>query len=66
MLSPSARQSMLSIPFRVKKTTHIGFRVGSETGNYKYFFPLCRGFLKIRVRKKIYEAKVDGNVEFRN
>ena len=34
--------------FSRAETTHRGFRFVSETGNYKYFAELCRGFLKIR------------------
>jgi hypothetical protein len=36
--------------FRVGKPP-TGFSVVCETGNYKYFFELCRAFLKILTRK---------------
>ena len=46
----SIRAFSVSVFVPSEKTTHRGFHCVCETGNYKYFFKLCRVILKIHTR----------------
>jgi hypothetical protein len=55
-----------TILYSERENHPLAFKVVCETGNYKYFAGVCRGFLKFRKRKKFQWEHYWKIVEFFN